>query len=610
MKKIEIFIFLCLLSTGIVSAQNGNTKVIYPTSFGISKPLSSLFEKEESKKNEDYKDSGDKKNRKVRRYMYKASDGREYGNDPSRIQTEMGTRALSAPIANYVGQTGGSCPLDPTGAVGTNHYIQAVNASPFKIFNKTTGATVGTVRNIGSLWSPATANAGDPIVMYDKYADRWFISQFGDPQQVYIAISTTNDPTGTYYTYNFTMPAFTDYLKFSIWADGYYMTSNGTSFVNVFERNAMLTGSPSARVLTQNILNPSDTGFWCPLPGDADGVLPPLGTPCPLAYYTDNGWGTGNIDAVNVHSMTTNWSTTTPSLNVSAATSLPLTAFDTQYDPNWNDVTQGTGTQKLDAIGGAAMYRSQWRKWTGYNTLLLCWAVKIADGIYSTKWVEMRQNQTTDVWSLYQEGTYAPDALSRWIASIAMDDNGSIGLSYLCAGKIAPSTNVSPGLRYTGRLKTDPLGQMTFAEQIAVAGSGASPNGCGVRVGDYAHTSLDPDGLTFWHTGQYFNGGSKTRVYSYRITGVLGVNDFNIESLFSVYQSGENLIVNASLLSSDKEVVVDIFDGTGKYIKGTIVKPFDDKINVSSDVTALTPGIYLVRIGNLDFQKVIKVVIK
>jgi len=556
-KQLKISLF-CLFISSIAFAQtNGKTIVTYPTAFSVSKPLTELFDKEGETVTYDGEmhESEDKKNRKAHKYLFKATDGKQYANDESTIQRDNGYRSLSAPLVNWAGQTGGSCPLDPSGAVGTNHYIQAVNATPFKIFNKTTGATVGTVKNIGTLWSPATANAGDPIIMYDKYADRWFIAQFGDPSQVYIAISQTSDPTGAYYTYNFTMPAFTDYLKFSIWSDGYYMSSNGTNFVNVFERNAMLVGNPSARVLTASITAPN-ADFWCPLPGDADGVLPPAGTPCPLVYYTDNGWGGTYTDAVLLHTLTTVW-TGTPSLTISAPTNLPVAAFDSQYDTNWRDVEQGVGIQKIDAIGGAVMYRSQWRKWTGYNTLLLCWAVKMATGRYDTKWVELRQDQTTQVWSVYQEGIYAPDNLSRWLASIAMDDNGSIGMSYLTTGKTPVVT--APSLRYTGRLKTDPLGQMTFAEQTAIAGAGAS--NCGVRVGDYSHTSLDPsDGLTFWHTGHYFNSGSKTRVYSYQITAPLGVDEFENQTVFNVYQSGNDLNINATKLHSDKEISVDLFE--------------------------------------------------
>lgn len=600
MKQNALFLFFCLTISSIGSSQNNQTTVTYPTHFSISKPLSELFTPEEGEYEGRYTEAEDKKYRKSQKFLFTAKDGALYGNDPSTIQRTNGTRALSAPLSNWAGQTGGSCPLDPTGAAGINHYIQAVNATPFKIFDKTNGATVGTVRNIGSLWTPATANAGDPIVLYDRYADRWFIAQFGDPQEIYIAISQTNNPTGAYYTYHFTVPVFPDYLKFSIWADGYYMTSNGTNAVNVFERNAMLTGSPTARMLSASITAPN-ADFWSPLTGDADGVLPPVGTPCPLMYYTDNGWGGTYTDAVNIHNLTANWSAS-PSLTISPAIVLPVSAFDSSYDVNWRDVEQGVGTQKIDAIGGAVMYRSQWRKWTGYNTQLLCWSVKMAAGVYATKWVEMRQDQTTNVWSLYQEGIYAPDNLSRWLGSLSMDDNGSIGFSYLCTGKTPVVT--PPSLRYTGRLKSDPLGQMTFAEQTAIAGAGAST--CGVRVGDYSQTSLDPDGLTFWHTGHYFNSGSKTRVYSYRITLPLAVNSYEIESTFQAYQQSEDLIVSASKLPTDSPISLDIFDVNGKLISHHKLTPYNNTVEDNINISQLATGIYMVRFGNSDFQKVIK----
>jgi hypothetical protein len=609
MTKKQLTLLLGLILSSNIYAQNGGTNektiVTYPTSFGVSKPLSELFEKQESTSSDELKESEDKKHRKAKKYIFSAKDGIAYKNDENSIQRVDGNRALAAPIANWAGQAGGGCPADPSGAIGLKHYIQAVNASPFKIFDKATGATVGTIKNIGSLWSPATEDLGDPIVLYDKYADRWLISQFGDPKQIYIAISKTNDPTGAYYTYNFTMPKFSDYFKLSVWQDGYYMTSNGTSFVNVFERNAMITGNANARVLTKTITAPPAGGFWCPLPADADGTLPPANTPCPFLYYTDNGWGSNISDAIQIQNMTTVWAGT-PSLTVSSPITIPVAAFDSEYNPDWNDVEQGVGTQKIDAIGGALMYRSQWRKWAGYNTLLACWSVKLAPGRYNTKWVELRQNQTTNVWSLHQEGVYAPDNLSRWLASISMDDNGNIGMSYLTAGKSPIAT--APSLRYTGRLKNDPLGKMTFAEQTAAAGAGAS--NCGVRVGDYSQTTLDPsDGVTFWHTGMYFNGGKKTRVYSYKLSPTLGVAEFNSQAAFNIYQSGDQLNISASKIESDKDFMIDLFDMNGKQISGKTINN-NTVFETSIDVSGLTKGVYLVRIGNLDFQKVVKTVIQ
>ncbi len=225
--------------------------------------------------------------------------------------------------------------------------------------------------------------------------------------------------------------------------------------------------------------------------------------------------------------MSVTWGAT-PAATISLNNTLPTGAFDASFNSGWNDVTQPGTTQKLDGIGGVATYRAQWRKWAGYNSLVMNWGVLISSttGQRSIKWVELRQNQTSGVWSLYQEGTYTPDAHTRWIGSIAMDDNGSIGLAY-----VKSSSTVYPSLCYTGRLATDPLGTMTFAETVAAAGTASETSGN--RYGDYSQLSLDPDGLTFWHTSEYtITGGTTTRVYSFQLPMIAGapVADFSADN--------------------------------------------------------------------------------
>ena len=534
MRKVLLFLWGALSFSASYSQKSNPTgvsefKVITCSDFHISKPLSELakdfpYVPKKQGKFEQLEESKDRKNRDPQKFVYKAEDNPKlYGNDPSSIQTEMGERSAvnKAPIKNWPGQSGsGFRPFDPSGAAGPNHYIQAINGTPFRIFNKTTGANMLTA-NISSLWSPASGDNGDPIVMYDKYADRWFISQFGDDlsgssdyNKIYIAISKTNDPLGQYYTYTFTSPEFPDYLKFGIWSNGYYMTSNqATDKVYCFERDQMLLGNAAARAISVNFTTGPVSNFFVPLPADADGGLPATTAPCPFFSYTENAWGAGNIDGVKIWNMAVTWGAT-PSASISLNATIPTAAFDATYNSVWNDVTQPGTTQKLDGIGGVPTYRAQWRKWNGYNSLVMNWGVLISSntGQRSIKWVELRQNQTSGVWSLYQEGTYTPDAATRWIGSIAMDDNGNIGLAY-CKS----SSSVYPSLCYTGRLSSDPLGTMTFAETVAAAGTASETSGN--RYGDYSQLSLDPDGSTFWHTGEYtITGGTITRVYSFRLS--------------------------------------------------------------------------------------------
>ncbi|MBP6389391.1 MAG: T9SS type A sorting domain-containing protein [Flavobacteriales bacterium] len=522
MKKVfSLLLFCCAIGGANAQQTDGGSGVIVASGFHITRPLSEIFAENPVDEDQVYErgESEDRKHREPQQFPFTVADGPEYGNDPSTIQDRMGEERGTGTRANWVGQTAsGFRPYDPSGAVGPNHYVQMINSTTFKVYNKATG-TVLLTGTLGNLWSPATANNGDPVVMYDKAADRWFLSQFGSSsdRKIYIAVSTTNDPTGSYYTYTYVSPQFPDYLKFGVWQDGYYMTSNqSTQKVFCFERTAMLAGTPGARSIYVNY-SPPKSGFFVPLAGDAaDGTLPPAGTPCPIFSYSDNGWGTGYFDRVNIYQMAVNWVPATPTASITLAANVSTAAFDASYNASWNDVSQPGTTQKLDGIGGVCMYRAQWKTWSGHNSVVLNWAVRISSTQRSIKWCELRQSQATGVWSMYQEGIYAPDANTRWMGAAAMDNNGSIGITYLKSN----STSIYPGLYYTGRRTCDPLGTLPVTEVLGVAGTGSQT---GVnRVGDYAQTTLDPDGVTFWSTGEYMGGSTgssaaRTRIISYQI---------------------------------------------------------------------------------------------
>lgn len=524
MRKIYIF-FLLFTLTSLTSWSQGKknhepeTGFVTATEFHITRPLLEIFtenplDETKIKRHE----AEDRKSRKATDFKFSAEDGAEYGNDPKNIQDWMGDKNAGQMKASWAGQTAnGFRPFDPSAAAGPNHVIQMINSTTFKVYNKTTGAAMLT-GTLGNLWASPTSNDGDPIVLYDKAADRFFMSQFGQTgNRIYIAISTSSDPLGSWYTYTFTSPQFPDYLKFGVWQDGYYMTSNqATQKVFAFERSAMLAGTPGARSVYSTFAPPMGN-FFCPLPGDSgDGTLAPAGTPCPIFCYSDNGWGGGINDRVNIYNMTVNWSTTTPTASIASAANLATTAFDSSYNNNWDDISQPGTSQKLDGIGGICMYRAQYKQWSGYNTVVLNWAVKISNTQRSIKWCELRQNASTGVWSIYQEGTYTPDAATRWMGSMAMDNNGSIGMVYMKSD----ATSIYPGLYFTGRRTCDPLGTLPVTEVEIIAGTGSQTGQN--RCGDYAQLWLDNDGTTFWGTSEYMGGATggnaaRTRVFSFQI---------------------------------------------------------------------------------------------
>ena len=255
MRKITtLFALLTLISLTSWSQRRKKhepeTGFVTATEFHITRPLLQIFTEnpvDESKMVRH--ESEDRDSRKANDFKFTAEDGPEYGNDPKDIQNWMGEKNAGQLKASWAGQTAnGFRPFDPSAAAGPNHVIQMINSTTFKVYNKTTGAAMLT-GTLGNLWASPTANDGDPIVLYDKAADRFFMSQFGQTgNKIYIAVSTTADPLGSWYTYTFTSPQFPDYLKFGVWQDGYYMTSNqATQKVFAFERSAMLSGTQAVK---------------------------------------------------------------------------------------------------------------------------------------------------------------------------------------------------------------------------------------------------------------------------------------------------------------------------------------------------------------------------
>ena len=115
-------------------------------------------------------------------------------------------------------------PPDTVGDVGLNHYIQMINSTIVSIYDKNTAALIQSF-DLTTLGGCATGS-GDPVVLYDQAADRWLLSEFGSGNSLCVFISQTADPTGSYYSYQFSTPTFPDYPKYGVWSDAYYVSAN------------------------------------------------------------------------------------------------------------------------------------------------------------------------------------------------------------------------------------------------------------------------------------------------------------------------------------------------------------------------------------------------
>ncbi|MBI3500621.1 MAG: T9SS type A sorting domain-containing protein [Bacteroidetes bacterium] len=530
------------------------------------------------------------------------------------VQKTEGNVSTHGAIENFDGtySADGWYPLDPTGMAGPNHFVQCVNSN-YQVFGKT-GVPVTAIIDLATLF-PNSTDDGDPIVMYDKFADRWFISEFqsvppvsGNEVQMLIAVSATNDPAGSYYLYTFEPDSadYIDYPKFSIWADGYYETCNcDFQKVTVYDRTKMLAGDTTAGFIVIPSVNPNPNGFWCPQTLFADGQLPPYGSPEYLFYYTDDNWGAPYQDMIYIYKVTANWSTKTGTL--AADDSLATQPFNSYFTGGTlQDIAQPGTTIKLDALDGFFAYRIPYVRWSTYNSAVMSYPVNTGNKVAGIRWYELRQDSATNKWSIAQQSTYAPaDTVSRWNAGIGMDMNGNIGLAF----NVASAKSVFPGIRYTGRNACDSLGTMTLAESTPVTGSS---NWTDNRWGDYSHISLDPtDGITFWHTNQYIGTAHSlnTRIFSFQIplcsSGVPSLSSAPAE--LHAFQSGNMLYIKATGLTSEKNFEVGLYTLEGKLISRQLVSPVAGTLETAMNIFGFARGIYLVRIISDNFQRTVKV---
>ena len=399
-------------------------------------------------------------------------------------------------------------PPDTNGAVGATQYVQWVNTY-MAVFNKSTHA-LQLLKPGNAVWSGfgggcQTNNDGDPIVQYDKIAQRWILTQFSVSTTPYlqcVAVSTSDDATGTYnrYAFSYGSSSFPDYPKLGVWPDGYYMSYNifGTvlfkgAMVCAFDRTRMLAGLSATQQCFQ--LSRSYGGL---LPSDLDGLttslqpggsgLPPAGAPNLFVNFGSN--------SLNVWKFHVDWANSN-NTTLSGPTSIAVDPFTTACNGGGTCIPQPGTSQKLDSLGDRLMYRLAYRNFGNHQALVVNQSVSV-NGTTSVRWYELRMAPGSSSPTLYQDGTLdASDGISRWMGSIAMDASGDIALGYS-----ASSSSVYPSVRLTGRVPGDASGTME-TETILKAGTGSQQANLS-RWGDYSAMSVDPvDDCTFWYTNEY-----------------------------------------------------------------------------------------------------------
>lgn len=446
---------------------------------------------------------------------------------------------------------GSSIPPDTNGDIGLNEYIQWLNTR-YAIFNRTTGARTTAPANGSTLFAGfggrcQTTNAGDPIALWDDIAQRWVLSQFttagsgaANAARQCVAISTSADPLGTYYRYEFIWPygststyVFGDYPHFGVWhdasgtQDAYLLVTHefigsgqafGGAAFTAMQRDKMLNGEPAAMVRFP--------GFdaYGAMPVHLEGENTPKAGACPVfMHYGSNGY--------RFWDLCLDWSTPANS----TISTEQFIASGTPFLATYDDIPQAGTTSRLDNFGSNLMNRANARAFpAGAPNSIALVATHVAkasnEAPAGARWVQVGLRHpkasydriyddafdpiapTPLAKDLLDEGLYQPDSDHRWLSSINIDKSGNIGMGYNVS-----SATLNPKLRITGRTIADPAGLMRDEVDCTPATTGSQTglfSGRG-RWGDYAAMGIDPaDECTFWFTGEYYPNTANSTWYT------------------------------------------------------------------------------------------------
>ena len=297
--------------------------------------------------------------------------------------------------------------------------------------------------------------------------------------------------------------------------------------VHIFDRENMLN-CDTARPL-QTVFGPRlpGLGFQAYTPADVDGTTV-TDTPAIMMRHRDDelhdpGSADPATDIIEFWEVAVDWNNST-NTTFTGPTNVLISDFDTNLCPPLNVfacIPQPGTTVRLDPLIEVIMNRIAYRDFGSYESIVAILQTDLGDfeDHSGERWMEFRRSAggaEGGGWTLFQEGTYGPDADHRFMGTIAQDGDGNILLGYNVS-----SSSVFPSIRYTGRLASDPLGTISQPEGELIAGGGS--NGFN-RYGDYSQMGIDPsDECTFWITAEYNpTSSSDTRIGAIRFDGCSG----------------------------------------------------------------------------------------
>ena len=377
---------------------------------------------------------------------------------------------------DFLGSNCGCLPPDTNAAVGGNYVVETVNVQA-RVFDKTTGAVL-LDEPLSTLFG-ASFTLGDPYVVYDDIANRWYVSAFdscpGFICGLFLAVSNDANPLDGFLTYDLTaVGGFPDYPKLGYNKDAIFISfnnfGNGTAAATIasIDKAAIFSGTLTYYVSVPNFqfraMPPAQ------MHGDNIGGVE-------WFVSTDGSDAGGNTMRVT---KMTNYLSNTP---VFKYTSLPVTQYQSATTAD-----QPGGPGSVTVFPNTTTTQVHYRN--GHLVTAMASALA-SDGFVYPKGLYYQINVSHKKMKLKQVVIDPGPGVAVQMPSVDEDSQGNLGLTWI------ESSSTEYLSMWVGA-----QGKKINSATVAAPGGGFFTYS--FRLGDYSTTVLDPsDGITFWAANEY-----------------------------------------------------------------------------------------------------------
>lgn len=435
--------------------------------------------------------------------------------------------------------TPGSCnlsPPDPISSVGDGYLFEETNLAG-EMWNLS-GSVVSSPFCLAGFFKSNTSLLSDPQVIYDPVSQRWFAEIFTvtllSSGYVFLAVSASPNPTGSWYVYDLVLPVVNDTVDQCILATDSDVIALSC---NIFYLNGMFLGNGLFLVNKTQAMAGISPAYRVLGPQSSFASLHPAHE---LSYS----------DRLYLLSDGANVGGAANTLTYMTEQGAPPNAVSYTYANFTTPVTIPSPAPQPGGIINTDDQRVESAVWDNGNL----WGAATDGGHCtggSTTCLHLWQLSTSGTGSVLQDYFYSPPGgISAFYPAVTLDPAGNLGLVYDFS-----SSSTYQSVAISGWATTDPV--KTLETPTVVKQGTAQLTAGNNRSGDYSGASTDLTTGILWVDGEYVGvsgGGWNTWIQSFSF----GLPSNPVVSLFTALPSpvplGKAVYLNVTVLG-----------GTGPY---------------------------------------------